>query len=110
MKTSSNYGYCVLKLQTYRSSYQSGVRKETISKYMDTCGIHTYTINSYPIVYINQRRESDNHRCRNNVSRKCQVCEWELDAASSALFCSIECKVHYCGYDFLLFFFTILST
>ncbi|VVB05258.1 unnamed protein product [Arabis nemorensis] len=80
-------------IQTYRSSYQSGVRKEAISKFMDTCGIHTYSINSFAIIYINQRRENgNNHRHRNNVTRKCQVCEWELDAASSALFCSIECK------------------
>ncbi|KFK34329.1 hypothetical protein AALP_AA5G130600 [Arabis alpina] len=49
-------------IQTYRSSWQSG------------------------------RRESENHRCRTNVTRRCQVCKWELDATSSALFCSIECK------------------
>lgn len=64
---------------------------------MDTSGIHMYTINGNHIVYINQRRDNDNHRFRNNVLRKCQVCGWELDAASSALFCSIECKVQYYG-------------
>ncbi|CAH8268179.1 unnamed protein product [Arabidopsis lyrata] len=79
-------------IQTYRSSYQTGVKKETMSKYMDISGIHIYSINGFPIVYINQRRGNDNHRFRNNVMHKCQVCEWELDAASSALFCSMECK------------------
>ncbi|EOA26165.1 hypothetical protein CARUB_v10019603mg [Capsella rubella] len=63
-----------------------------MSMYMDLSGIQTYTINGFPIVYINQRRGNDNHRFRNNVSHRCQVCEWELDASSSALFCSIECK------------------
>lgn len=66
-----------------------------MSKYMDISGIHIYSINGFPIVYINQRRGNDNHRFRNNVMHKCQVCEWELDAASSALFCSMECKVYY---------------
>ncbi|XP_010515456.1 PREDICTED: uncharacterized protein At3g50808-like [Camelina sativa] len=64
-----------------------------MSRYMDLSNIHTYTINGFPIVYINQRRGNDNHRFRNNVSRRCQVCKWELDAASSALFCSMECKL-----------------
>lgn len=64
-----------------------------MSKYMDISGIHIYKINTNHIVYVNQRRRDDNHRFRNNVERKCQVCEWELDTNSSALFCSVQCKV-----------------
>lgn len=65
-----------------------------MSDYMDLSGIHLYSINGFQIVYINQRRGNDNHRFRSNVSHKCQVCEWELDAGSSDLFCSVECKVY----------------
>ncbi|ESQ45450.1 hypothetical protein EUTSA_v10011020mg [Eutrema salsugineum] len=60
---------------------------------MDTSGIHPYRINKDYVFFINQRRESDNHRSRNNVPHKCKVCEWDLkEATSSDLFCSIECK------------------
>ncbi|KAL1218263.1 hypothetical protein V5N11_013595 [Cardamine amara subsp. amara] len=77
-------------IQTYRSSHQTGVRKDVILRYMSISGIQLYTINGRYIVYINQRRDStENRRLRNNLLHKCQVCEWELDAG---LFCSIECK------------------
>ncbi|CAN8254778.1 unnamed protein product [Cochlearia groenlandica] len=82
-----------LTIQTYRCSFETGVKKETISQYVDISGIHLYTINSNTIIFISVRRGNNNRRCRNNVTRKCKVCEWELDASSSALFCSLECKL-----------------
>ncbi|CAH2064446.1 unnamed protein product [Thlaspi arvense] len=78
--------------QAFRCSNESGVNKETISKYMDTSGIQPYVINRNIIVYFNQRRGDDDPRSRNNsVSRRCKVCEWDL-VHTAALFCSVECK------------------
>lgn len=81
-----------------------------MSQYMDISGIHLYSINGFPIVYINQRRGNNNHRSRSNVMHKCKICEWEIDAASSALFCSMECKVYglWLIMSFFPFFFLTL--
>ncbi|CAH8365590.1 unnamed protein product [Eruca vesicaria subsp. sativa] len=81
-----------LTIQAFKCSNKTGVRTQTISKYMDISAIHIYSVNGYPIVFINQRRESDNHSSRNNVLHKCKVCGWPFDAASCALYCSVECK------------------
>ncbi|XP_010557829.1 PREDICTED: uncharacterized protein At3g50808 [Tarenaya hassleriana] len=90
-KSSQNHQGHTL-IQTYRSSYQSGVQIQTMSKYFDTSEISIYVINSHKIIYINQRRDKE-HASRANAACKCQVCAWELDPASSAKFCSIECKL-----------------
>ncbi|KAJ4910606.1 Uncharacterized protein Rs2_05227 [Raphanus sativus] len=79
--------------KAFKCSNKTAVRTQTISKYMDLSSIHIYSVNSYSIVFINQRRENDNHRSKNNVLHKCKVCGWPFDAASSALFCSVECKL-----------------